>query len=192
VRKGLRGLSGGGRESSRERRARRSPRHAAIAVALAVATSAGLQFGSTAHAASRTVKTTRLEARITQSIRRKYGVTVTVACPGRVPVKARYRFTCVARLAVGTYPLHVVETDARGTMYFFNHRPLRVLNSAKVAAAIEHAVRMQRQLTVRVTCPSPILEQAGLVFRCVARGGGARTVFKVTEQRGGYVRFVGQ
>ena len=109
-----------------------------------------------------------------------------------MPAVLGYRFTCVARLAVGTYSLHVRETDAHGTMYFYNHRPLRVLDSARVAGAIERAVRAQRGLMVRVNCPSPILQRPGLRFHCVARGAGILTVFRVTEQRGGFVRFVGQ
>ena len=94
---------------------------------------------------------------------------------------------------MGTYSLHVRETDAHGTMYFYNRRPLRVLDSGRVRRArIERAVRLQRRLKVRVSCPSPILQMAGLEFHCVARGAGVRTVFRVTEQRGGFVRFVGQ
>jgi hypothetical protein len=67
------------------------------------------------------------------------------------------------------------------------------LDSRTIERAVETAIRRQRELPARFTCLGPILQNAGLVFICIARFPGAKTYFKVTEtDSSGPVNFVGE
>ena len=67
-------------------------------------------------------------------------------------------------------------------------RVLRVLG----ARAIEAAVSKKRHLSAKVSCPSPVLQQDGLVFNCLATTKKGTGTFRVTEIDGsGHVKFVG-
>jgi hypothetical protein len=57
----------------------------------------------------------------------------------------------------------------------------RVLNTAKIERAIEHASLLQRGKTVTVTCPPTVQQHKGVVFFCEAVYRGGRTSFMVTE-----------
>jgi hypothetical protein len=95
---------------------------------------------------------------------------------------------------VGTYPVTVTETDGNGRVSYRDDKPLVVLNIAKVQHAIEASVFSQRKLRATASCPSEVLQRAGIVFRCTAvvRGRTRRYPFEVREVDGaGHVRYVG-
>ena len=52
-----------------------------------------------------------VERAIASSIMTQHHIEVTVTCPPAIPRKAGFGFTCNARLAVGTYPIRVTETN---------------------------------------------------------------------------------
>ena len=118
---------------------------------------------------------------ITRSILSERGIPATVACPPQVPVRTGHRFVCMARLAVGEYPVDVIETNGRGGVRYSNATPLRVLDIQRVELAIKEAVRKQRRLSATIVCPSPVLQQAGLVFTCTATTKKGAAPFVVTE-----------
>jgi hypothetical protein len=141
---------------------------------------------------SSTMGTARIERAIGATILAQKGVHTTVTCPARVTVKSGYRFTCLAALTVGAYPMYVVE-KAHGAATYYNHTPLRVLDSYTIERAIESAVRHQRHLKSTVTCPKAILQTAGLTFVCTATYKHGSTAFDVTESdSNGHVTFVGR
>jgi hypothetical protein len=137
--------------------------------------------------------TATVEQAIQTTILSQKGVHTIVSCPNRVTVKSGYRFTCSAALAVGAYPIYVVEDNTHGAVTYSNHTPLRLLDSYTIERAIESAIRHQRHLTATVACPKPILQTAALTFTCTARLDGRNTVFDVSEtDSDGHVRFVGR
>jgi uncharacterized protein DUF4333 len=136
----------------------------------------------------------KVERAIATSVLRERGLYTTVACPSKIPQLAGHAFTCNARLNVGTYPVSVTEVDGAGNVRYQDKRPLVVLDIAKVRHAIEASVLEQRRLRATVSCPSEVLQQAGITFRCTAAvHGGARSYpFVVTEVDGaGHLRYVG-
>jgi hypothetical protein len=58
------------------------------------------------------------------------------------------------------------------------------LNTQKVERAITQSSWAQRGVHVRVSCPSRVQQQKGLVFYCTAVYGASRTPFMVTEVDG--------
>jgi hypothetical protein len=60
-------------------------------------------------------------------------------------------------------------------------RSLTILNTEKVERAIEQSSLAQRGQHVRVSCPSGVHQEKGLVFTCTALGGRTETPFTVTE-----------
>jgi hypothetical protein len=142
---------------------------------------------------SATMNTAKDEQAIRATILSHNGVRTTVTCPKRVTVKSGYRFTCSAALAVGAYPMYVVEDNSHGAVTYANHAPLRVLDSYTIERAIESAIRHQRHLRSTAVCPKPILQAAGLTFTCTATFKDGSTVFSVTEtDSDGHVSFVGR
>jgi hypothetical protein len=116
-----------------------------------------------------------------------------VTCPAKMPQQQGRTFTCQAKLAVGTYPMYVTETDNAGHVRYANSAPLVTLNTAKVAHAIEASVLAQRHLHARVSCPSGVLQRKGLSFTCTAHIGSGHAPFAVTVvDRNGHVRYVGR
>jgi hypothetical protein len=142
---------------------------------------------------SATMATTKIETAIEQTILTQKGVHTTVTCPKRVTVKSGYRFTCLAALAVGAYPMYVLEQNTHGAVTFANRAPLRVLDSYTIERAIEDAIRHQKHLKARVVCPKPVLQAPALSFACTAAFKGGTTVFTVTEtDSNGHVTFMGR
>jgi hypothetical protein len=127
--------------------------------------------------------TARVARAIQSTILTDDGITTSVRCPGSVPQKAAYRFTCFAALAVGSYPMYVVEQGSHGSLVYSSHAPLRTLDSSRIERAIEAAVRRRRRRlrSVSASCPRPILQEPGLAFTCVATYRGGSTSFSVTE-----------
>ena len=86
----------------------------------------------------------------------------------------------------------VVETDASGHVRYNSTQPLVVLNSGKVEKAIETSILQQRRLHATATCPSQVLQQAGVAFQCAVRVGSSATpyTFAVVElDNSGHVRY---
>lgn len=66
-----------------------------------------------------------------------------------------------------------------------------VLNTAKIARAIESSALTQRGKHVRVVCPSGVTQRKGIAFQCTAYYGHSTTPFAVTELDGlGNVHYV--
>ena len=161
--------------------------------ALGLAALVSTACGSSSHAPAQPKMATRPVMRaIAQTIKRQHDISTVVVCPAAPKKKAGYRFTCLAKLAVGSYPVEVVETNAHGGVRYSNGTPLRLLNSHTVELAIQRAVDAQRRLKATVACPSPILQRAGLVFTCTVRTRRGSSRFRVTEANSrGRVTFVG-
>ncbi|HTU77533.1 MAG TPA: DUF4333 domain-containing protein [Solirubrobacteraceae bacterium] len=136
----------------------------------------------------------RVERAIARSILREHGLYTKVACPARVPLRTGYVFKCSALLGVGAYPVTATEIGGDGQVRYRDPRPLAVLDIAKVQRAIAASILSQRHIAATVSCPSDVLQQAGLSFRCTAviDGGARRYAFIVSELgNAGHVRFVG-
>jgi hypothetical protein len=142
-----------------------------------------------------TISTAKVPPAIESTILSHNNVHTKVTCPRRVSAKAGFKFTCIAALAVGAYPMYVVvkSTHGAGAFGYANGTPLRILNSYTIERAIEDAIRHQRHLGSTAVCPRPVLQSTGLKFTCVATlEKGGHTVFSVTEtDPNGHVRFVG-
>jgi hypothetical protein len=139
------------------------------------------------------MNTARIAQAIQDTILKHNGVATKVTCPARVTVRTGFRFSCGAALAVGVYPMYVVEKATRGAVTYANHTPLRVLNSYTIERAIENAIETQKQLGSTVVCPKPVLQASGLTFTCLAKFKHGSTVFSVTQTDNlGHVRFVGR
>ena len=133
------------------------------------------------------------EHAIANSILVKHGVHTAVVCPSDVPKKAGQTFTCTAHLAVGAYPVTVVETNDSGHIRYESKQPLIALNTGKVERAIEASIANQRRLRATVSCPAGVLQQSGLTFTCTALVKGKSYTFEVTEtDNNGHVRYVGR
>jgi hypothetical protein len=176
----------------------RAPRHGLL-TACAIAASALLVAGCGGSSSPKTTTTsgsplavTTIERAIELSIQKQHGVATVVTCPTNAPRRAGYRFTCTAALDVGTYPVSVLEVNARGGVTYSNSAPLDVVDSSRVAKAIEDSIRSQRRLSAAVTCPATILEAKGLTFTCTAKTRKGTGAFRVTETNSyGHVTFVG-
>ncbi len=171
-------------------RARRHLARSTAVVAIVLATGCLSACGSSTH----DLNSAKVEHAIAKSILEQRNVHAAVACPARVPQQSGHTFTCTARLDVGTYPVTVTETDGNGRVSYRDDKPLVVLKIAKVQHAIEASVFSQRRLRATASCPSEVLQKAGIVFRCTAvvRGRKRRYPFEVREVDGaGHVRYVG-
>ena len=137
-----------------------------------------------------TVNRVALERAIAGTIMTQRHVYSLVSCPQSIPRQKGHTFTCDAKLTVGSYPMYVTETDDSGHVRYSNGASLVVLDTAKVAGAIEAAVLSQRKLHAQVTCPARVLQKKGVYFTCIATAGGVSHPFRVLETDGsGHVRF---
>jgi hypothetical protein len=133
-----------------------------------------------------------VQSAIAHSILTQRKVHTNVHCPPKVRRKAGVRFTCIASLQVGSYPVSVIETNGSGHVRYENRAPLVVLDIKKVEGAIRESILRQRHLHATVTCPAEVLQQAGVAFNCTATVGGKPYPFTVTQVDGnGHVRYVG-
>lgn len=72
----------------------------------------------------------------------------------------------------------------------------RLLDTGKVATAIEASIKQQRDITATATCPTGVAQREGATFECVARyrvaGKTARqsATFTVTQGKDGNVTYV--
>jgi hypothetical protein len=70
--------------------------------------------------------------------------------------------------------------------------PTAILNTKRVALAIENSVFRERNIHVKVTCPPVVPQEKGRNFACLARipHNSSRTPVAVTQQNDkGYVTF---
>jgi Domain of unknown function (DUF4333) len=167
----------------------------ACGFALLLSTSFLLACGSS----SPTLGTATIETAIAKSILLERRAQTNVSCPAHVAQKAGEQFTCSAALRIGSYPVTVTETDAKGHVRWNSHAALVVLNQKKVTSSIEQSVLTQRGADSIVSCPTNILQKKGLTFRCTARVAKATPKvhvgtypFTVTEvDNSGHVHYVG-
>jgi hypothetical protein len=139
-----------------------------------------------------TMRTAGVERAIADSILAQHSLHARVSCPPQVSRRAGYAFTCVAAFTVGSYPVTATVTNAAGHVRYANPTPLAALDTAGVERAIHRSILARRRLVSTVTCPTEVLQRAGLAFRCTAVVGGRRYPFAVTEVDGaGHVRYVG-
>ncbi len=139
-----------------------------------------------------TMGTVGVERAIADSILAQHGLRARVSCPPRVPRRTGYAFTCTAAFTVGSYPVTATVTTAAGHVRYENPTPLAALDTAGVERAIHRSILASRRLASTVTCPTEVLQRAGLAFHCTAVVGGRSYPFAVTEIDGaGHVRYVG-
>ncbi len=139
------------------------------------------------------LKTVTDERAIAASILAQHHLYATVRCPPKVPKRAGTVFTCMASLDVGTYPVTVTETNDRGHVSYQDQAPLEALDVAKVERAIKQSIGSQRHLGAAVTCPTEVIQKAGIVFTCTATANGKAYPFEVTEvDDDGHVRYIGR
>ncbi len=170
----------------------RTSRVAKLVCLLAVAFVAVLVAGC-GSSGTTTLNVVPAEHAIASSILVKHGVHTNVVCPSNVPKKAGQAFTCTAHLAVGAYPVTVVETNGNGHIRYESKQPFVALNTGKVERAIEASIVSQRRLRASVSCPPGVLQQSGLTFTCTASVNGKPYPFEVTETDGnGHVKYVGR
>lgn len=144
-------------------------------------------------ASTPTVNRLALERSIAGTILTQRHIYSLVSCPESIPRQKGHTFTCNAKLTVGNYPMHVTETDDSGHVKYSNSAALVVLDTAKVAGAIEAAALSQRKLHAQVACPARVLQKKGVYFTCVATAGGVSHPFRVLETDGsGHVQFNGR
>lgn len=138
------------------------------------------------------LNTAVVERAIANSILTERHIDAKVSCPPGIPEQRGRVFTCMARPAVGAYPVSVTEVDGAGHVRYGNPTPLSVLDIARVTRAITISILTQRKLHARVICPADVLQQKGLVFTCTAAVRNRGYPFVVTEVDGnGHVRYVG-
>ncbi len=158
----------------------------ASAAVLAAAVLAGC--GSSAS----TFGTAHIQRAIARTILAQHGLRVAVQCPPKVAKKAGTRFTCLARLQVGAYPVPAVVVGPGAKVRYENSAPLIVLDTAKVQRAIAASILAQRRLRAAVSCPAQVLQQAGVAFTCTATVARHAYPFVVTQTDAhGHVRYVG-
>jgi hypothetical protein len=137
--------------------------------------------------------TVTVERAIATSILTQHHLYTTVRCPSRVPRRAGFAFTCTASLNVGTYRVAATETNDRGHVEYRGQTSLVTLKISSVEQAIRQSISTQRHLGSTVTCPSEVLQRAGIVFTCTALARGRSYPFEVTEIDGdGHVRYIGR
>jgi hypothetical protein len=130
---------------------------------------------------------------IGRALARQRGVAAPVTCPQTVPRRRGYHFACTVHLEVGDYRVDAVVTTGKGTVRFTGLGPLGVLDTARVAQAIEASVRAQRHLSSHAICPSQVLQREGIQFGCAVALAG-RGTYKVVVREvddAGRVRFAG-
>jgi hypothetical protein len=172
----------------------RSSRRLANLIAIVVTTLLAAAFLSGCGSSARNLNSAKVESAIATSILKERSIHAMVVCPSKVPQKLGHVFTCTARLDVGAYPVAVTEIDGNGRVRYRDDKPLVVLNVSRVQHAIEASVFSQRRLRATASCPSEVLQRAGIVFRCTAviDGRARRYPFLVREIDGaGHVRYVG-
>ena len=167
-----------------------APRKVLAVAVLLAACATGTGCGGGGHE----LDSASVERAIERTVLVQRGLRTPVSCPSKIAQSAGHTFTCTAKLSVGTFAVGVTETDAHGHVRYQEQHPLHVLDVARVEHAIEASAAKQRHVTATVSCPSPVLQAAGVVFRCtaVASGSARRYPFAVTEIDGdGHVRYVG-
>lgn len=139
------------------------------------------------------LNTTRVARAIARSIHAQRGVTAQVTCPTGIPIGAHRQFRCVAEVGTHNTPFLVTELDATGHVSYVGVSPLAtpLLDTAKVALAIEQSNTTVRAVRSKVQCPTDIPLQRGLAFACIATtSAGVMTVFDVEQVDGrGHVSY---
>jgi hypothetical protein len=169
-------------------------RGAAKKLGNAIAALALMICASACGSSARDLDSAKIAAAIARAIHSEHKLDVKVMCPAAVPQQRGRVFTCSALLDVGVYPVAVTETDGSGHVRYEDRRPLAVLDVARVQRSIEASILSQRHVIAHASCPSQVLQRAGLVFRCTAviDGGVPRYPFIVSElDATGNVRYVG-
>lgn len=134
-----------------------------------------------------------LQGTIAHAILVQTGIHARVSCPPSVPRRVGARFTCVAHLQAGSYPLTATVTSTSGEVRYGNRAPLVILDIAKVQRAIARSIAAQRHLRATVRCPTEVLQQAGVTFTCEATAAGRTYPFEVVQTDShGHVRYVGR
>ena len=189
--------------SCSERRHDAQPAVARTIRVAVTAASAGLACAAIAACGAstlaKTIAVVPLERSIARSVLTQQHVNVKVSCPPGVREKAGGTFSCYALLQVGRYRITVSQVDGRGDLRWHARQPLTLLNTLEVERRIALSIRAQRKVAAKVTCPTQVLQAAGVRFTCTAKTPGSRTVkagsypFEVTEvNNSGYVTYIGR
>jgi hypothetical protein len=108
-------------------------------------------------------------------------------------MKTLVAFLVVAILALGAIDLSGNSSTSSASTT--THPKVVILDTSKVARAIETSIRLQRDgLRSTVTCPRGVPQVAGRSFTCTAVTKHARTPFLATVQNPvtGYTTYVGR
>lgn len=152
-----------------------------LATAVAGLTLVAAACGSSNSTPTGTLPVAGIQRAIKASIIKERGITTVVVCPDGVPRRAGYRFTCLAKLNVGSYAVTVAELNARGNVSYTSSSPLRVIDTATIELAIRRALSRKRHVAASVTCPREVLQQKGLSFTCSAKTKHGVETFDVVE-----------
>ncbi len=110
----------------------------------------------------------QVDRAVAYQILRKARAPALVRCPGGLPRRASYSFTCSASFEVGTAFVRVTEIGGDGKLLYRSERPLVRLDIARVEQAIKTSLERRGEPHATVTCPAYVLDEAGLAFTCSA------------------------
>lgn len=117
------------------------------------------------------------------------GIVEGVDCDYRSSMRGRaFGLGIVLAFVAGAGVMALVAVAAG--LWNHNTSPV-ILDTDRVARAIEASIRSQRHLASTVSCPVNIVQKAGVVFDCVATVRGRQFSVVVTETDGhGHVVYV--
>ena len=178
-----------------ERPMRRGTRLIGVGLLCAISSLAVVACGSSTP--PKKIDTAAIERSIERSILAEHHLSTKVVCPKNVTEQQGHAFNCYALLHVGRYRVPVTQVDGHGDVKWHTTRSITLLNTARVEHAIATSITQQRKVTATVTCPTQVLQAAGLKFTCVAVTHGGHSVaagrypFKVTEtDDAGHVTYI--
>jgi Domain of unknown function (DUF4333) len=158
--------------------------------------------GCGASASTSDLDIARVQRAISQSVRSQRGILARVSCPRQVPQRSGALFGCMAQMPGGQTMFAVRQRDSHGDVSYLGCAgsfrscagigAVRVLDSARVQAAIAASIGARRGLHAHVICPTGLPQSAGFQFVCLARYPGGSTPFEVRETgAGGQVSYLG-
>lgn len=104
-------------------------------------------------------------------------------------------FLCVAEQGAHNTPFAVIERDGAGHVSYTGLDPSAapLLDTTRIALAIQQSIVAKRGLHARVSCPTDIPRQQGLTFVCAAGTGTRLTAFEVKQvDSDGHVTYAAQ
>jgi hypothetical protein len=133
-----------------------------------------------------------VENQILKQLSARYPMTGrVVTCPGKIPDKVGYRFTCTVAFDGGTVHLHGQVTSSKGS---YNIEPDQaIVSTAQAATTLEADIAANTHASAKVDC-GPVMVKVvpvGGQFSCQASisGEGARQVTVTVVDLDGHFRY---